>query len=66
MTKADKKGQNWTFPESAEIIETSLDQVLATKVKVQYLGSVRIRCRIVSKDLINDINATIKNKTNVM
>ena len=62
MTKADRKGQNWTFPESAEIVETSPDQILATKVKVEYLGSIRICCHIVSKDLIKDINASIESR----
>ena len=40
MSKADKKGKVWTFPECAELLETSQEQILATKVKVQYLGAV--------------------------
>ena len=40
MIQADSKRQSWTFPETAEILETSVEQITASKVKVQYLGSV--------------------------
>ena len=40
MIQADSKRQSWTFPETAEILETSVEQIIASKVKVQYLGSV--------------------------
>ena len=43
MVPAGGNKSSWTFPESAEVLETSIDQVMATKVKVQYLGTVRIR-----------------------
>ena len=49
MIRGDSKGQSWTFPETAEILETNSEQIIATKVKVQYLGSVRIWCNLVSK-----------------
>ena len=52
MSKADKKGKVWTFLECAELLETSQEQILATKVKVQYLGTVRIRCHIISDNLL--------------
>ena len=44
---ADNKGQSWIFLETSEILEFSVEQILATKVKVQYLGSVRIQCKLV-------------------
>ena len=34
MTRADSKGKSWTFPETAEILETSAEQIIASKVKV--------------------------------
>ena len=41
------------YPESAEVLEeTSLDQILASKVKVQYLQAVWIWCNIVGNELI--------------
>ena len=40
MNKADKKGKVWTFPQCAELLETSQEQVLATKLNVQYLVTV--------------------------
>ena len=62
MSKADKKGKVWTFPERAELLETSQKQILATKVKVQYLGTVRIHCHIISDNLIKETNATAATK----
>ena len=32
MNKADKKGKVWTFPKCAELLETSQEQTLATKL----------------------------------
>ena len=29
----DSKGQSWTFLETAEILETSVEQIIASKVK---------------------------------
>ena len=62
MSKADKKGELWTFPECAELLETSQEQILATKVKVQYLGTVWIHCHIISDNLIKETNATAATK----
>ena len=61
VVRADPKGYSWTYPESAQVLKTSQEQVLASKVKVQYLGSVRIRCKIFSKSLIQDTNNAILN-----
>ena len=62
MSKADKKGKVWTFPECEELLETSQEQILATKVKVQYLGTIQIRCHIISDNLIEETNATVATK----
>ena len=56
MIRADSKGQSWTFHETAEILETSVEQIIASTIKVQYLGSVRIRCNLVSKTLSNKMD----------
>ena len=56
MTRGDSKGQSWTFPESAELLETTVEQVIAVKVKVQYLGTVRIRCNLMSKTLASEMD----------
>ena len=60
MVRTDPKGKSWTYPESADVLQTSCDQILAAKVKVQYLGSVRIRCVIVANELIDQMNFIIK------
>ena len=61
MIRTDTNGKYWTYPESAEVLLNSCDQVLASKVKVQYLGSVRIRCNILSNNLIQEMNTAVKN-----
>ena len=61
MILTDAKGRSWTYPESAEVIWTSCGQILASKVKVQYLGSVCIRCNLLSNDLIQEMNTAVKN-----
>ena len=61
MIQTDTKGKSWTYPESAEVLLTSCHQILTSKVKLQYLGSVRICCNILSNDLIQEINTAVKN-----
>ena len=57
MTRA---GDSWTFPETAELLETSPDQILASKIKVQYSGTARIRCKITDNSLITHLNDITK------
>ena len=54
MIHADSKERSWTFPETAEILETFVEQITASKV--QYLDSVRIRYNLVSKTLSNEMD----------
>ena len=56
MIRADSKGKSWTFPKTAKILETSVDQIIASKVKVEYLGSVRIQCILVFETLSNEMD----------
>ena len=47
------------FLETAEILETSIEQILAWKMRVQYLGFVRMRCNLVSKTLSNEMHNVV-------
>jgi len=60
MNKANTKGVSCTFPETAKVFDTSTEQILATKVKVKYLGSVRIRCNL-SSDVVSQMDELVKN-----
>ena len=46
LTRTDTAGKSWAFPQNSDINETSVDQILARKVKVNYSGDVRIKCQI--------------------
>ena len=46
-----RSGENWVFPETAEVIETPLEQIIEKGVVVEYLKSVRIRCKLKSEEL---------------
>ena len=60
MVHTDPKGKSWTYPESADVLQTSCDEIQAVNVKVQYLCSVCIWCGIVANELIDQINFIIK------
>ena len=62
MVRADSDGETWVFPETAELLETKEEQILAKKVLVQYVGNVRIRCKILSKTLIAEIKSALVQK----
>ena len=51
MIRADSKGQSWTFPKPAKILETAVEQIITSILKLQLLGSVKIRCNLISKTL---------------
>ena len=51
----------WIFPETAEVLETEWDQILATKVPVQYLATVTIKCRIDAEQIITECNNAVMN-----
>lgn len=54
----DSKGQSLTFPETPNW-ETSAEQIITSKVKVQYLGSAGTQCSLVSKTLWNEMDNII-------
>ena len=53
-------GRSWVFPEKADINNTLFDQIIATKVQVNYSGSIRIKCQIECLNLIEKMNTMIK------
>ena len=59
MRKSDKKGVRWLFPEEAEILETSLDQILQRNIPVSYSLTAMIRCEI-SKATLETIDKMFK------
>ena len=59
MVCTDSRGKSWTYLENAEILATSPEQFLATKVKLQYLGSVCICCATVADELIEEMSSTV-------
>ena len=59
MVRTDICGNFWTYPEIAEILASSQDQVLSTYVQVTYLGSVCIPYAIVDEELIDEMNITM-------
>ena len=60
MTRTDNAGRSWVFPEKADINNTLFDQIIATKVQVNYSGSIRIKCQIECLNLIEEMNTMIK------
>ena len=57
MILANSKWQSWTSPETAENLEQiSVQQIIAPKLKLQYLGSIRILCNSVPKAISNKMN----------
>ena len=59
MICVEYSGQSCTFPETACILETSVEQIITSKVKEQYLGTVRTWCNSVSKTLSNEMSNII-------
>ena len=62
MTHADSTGLSWTFPEKADVLDMSYDQILESKVMVQYSGTVRIRCMIMDKTMVARLNGMVERK----
>ena len=59
MARSDSRGRDWVFPEHAELLETPVEQILASKIKVEYTCSVRIRCHVSSPELIAELNQRV-------
>jgi hypothetical protein len=60
LSRKDNGGYEWEFPEDAHVYPTSTEQILASSIAVTYMCSVKIQCRIVSQDLVSEINSKIK------
>ena len=61
LKQTDNEGFEWEFPEDAEIHPTSEEQILVSSIALTYMCSVKIQCRIVSEEVVTEINAKIKN-----
>ena len=60
LTPKDTSDHEWAFPEDADIHATSPGQILSSKIRVNYMCSVKIQCRIVSDELVSDINGKVR------
>ena len=60
LKQTDNQGFEWEFPQDADIHPTSEEQILMSSITVTYMCSVKIQCRIVSKEVVNELNAKIK------
>ena len=54
MKRSGKNGNQWMFPEQAEVLRTMGDQIHLRQVVVEYYGSVTIRCRL-SDDVVSHV-----------
>ena len=61
MKQSKKTKPEWVFPVDAEVRETSLEQIIFTKVNVNYFCSVRVRC-IIPDETVNLIDAVLTKK----
>ena len=61
MKTTRKTKSEWVFPEDAEIRETSLEQIILSKISVNYFCSIRVRC-IIPDDTVSKIDAALKEK----
>ena len=56
MIKSNISDSEWVFPEKADILKTTTEQIIGRKVTVDYNRSVRIRCSIKFDDLLSFLN----------
>ena len=59
MIHASDSNVDWVFPETAEVFETSFEQIMARRVPVEYQCSVLIRCTISSQELISEFDTKV-------
>ena len=60
MIKSSISDSELVFPEKAEILKTTTEQIIARKAPVEYKCSVCICCSIKSDDLLSTLNLKIK------
>ena len=46
MTKSDKRGLSWLFPDELDIHDTSRDQIIARNIEIRYSRAAMIRGNI--------------------
>ena len=60
MIRSSISDSEWVFPEKAEILKTTTEQIITRKVLVDYKCSVCIHCSIKSDDLLSTLNLKMK------
>ena len=60
MIRAGENNSDWVFPETAEVLRTSTEQIMGRKIPVTYQCTVRIRCKITSRELVSDLDAQVE------
>ena len=61
LTQDDRQGISF-FLETAEVLQTSFEQIPASKIVVKYSGTIQIRCKISDKTLVTKLNDMIQEK----
>ena len=61
LIRSSISDSEWVFPQKAEILKTTTEQIIARKVPVDYKYSVCIPCSIKSDDLLSTLNLIMKN-----
>lgn len=60
FVSTDNTRKLWTLPEDCEQYTTSPDQILSNNVKVNYMRSVKIKCKISEDELIEQLDSLVK------
>ena len=55
---SDSKGVSWVYPEESQVFKTVDEQIIKKNLSVNYLCSVRIKCRLVD-DVVKELNAHV-------
>ena len=60
LVRSDSKGAAWVYPEESQVYKTVSDQVVKRNITVNYLCSVRIKCRLSDETLIATLNTHVE------
>ena len=60
LVPTDLNKKIWEYPLTQRLIESTSENIMASKVKVHYFSSPQIRLKIVSEELITNMNSAIE------
>ena len=60
LVRSDSKGIAWVYPEDSQVFPTAQEQIIERHMTVNYVCSVRIKCRI-SPDTVDRLNTCVAN-----